>query len=91
MIKALQISIDKTSLKDEGDTKAVATWIKSFDKLLEFHNVFPVTWEATENDGKLVFTAWIPPDCLVDFEEAADEISEVYGDFDARDSEDWPT
>lgn len=83
MVKALQICLDKSSIRD--DNQAIATWIKSFDKLLEFHNVSPVTWEAQEIDSKLIFTAWIPPDCLSDFENVADEIAEVYAKFRGED------
>lgn len=74
MVKALQIAIDKKAVNDSGDTAAIATWIKSFDKLLANYNVMHVAWEAVESDGKLVFSAWVPADCLPEFENAADFI-----------------
>jgi len=84
VIKALKISLDKSQIKDEGDRKGLATWLKSYDKLLSYYNVEPVTWEALEEDDKFVFIAWIPPDCLPEFEEAAEFISETYRDYEAR-------
>lgn len=86
MVKALQISLDKSSVGDLPGRQAVTTWIKSFDTLLEYHNVSPVTWEAHEVESKLVFTAWIPHDCLPDFENVADEITEVYARFQGEDA-----
>ena len=84
MVKAMQISIDRSTLKDDGDTKAVATWIKSFDRLFAQYDVGPVTWEAVESEDKLTFVAWIPRDCMPEFEEAADFIAESFQGYQDR-------
>ena len=80
MIQALRISLDSDRVKDDGDKQAIATWVKSYDKLLLQFGVEPVTWTSDEEDGKMIFSAWIPPDCLPEFNKAATFLSEAFRD-----------
>ena len=82
MVKALKIAIDRENIKDDGDMSAITTWIESFDRLFAQQNVSPVVWETSETDDKVIFTAWIPPDCLPEFDEMSDFIAETFSKLD---------
>lgn len=82
MNRVLKIAVDKPTNK--GEKEAIGTLIKSFDRLLNQYEIDPVIWEADEDGDRFVFEAYIPGDCLPEFDECADFINECFAQFRER-------
>ena len=76
---ALKISIDNPTCPRES--KGCASLIEMMDKILVSHKIEPVTWITDESDGKLLFEAYIPADCMPELDEAAEFIAVEYAEF----------
>ena len=76
---ALSVAVEKPS--NEREKNFIGDLIKAFDKLLRDYEVEPVVWDTSETDSRFVFDAYIPGDCLPEFDECADFITEMYEDY----------
>jgi len=80
MHKAIRVSVDKPT--DPSEVEMCTLLIKKLDKLLVDNEISPVTWTADHVDDKVVFTAYIPADCLPELDQAADVIASYYDKFE---------
>ena len=76
---AMKIAIDKPSSTKES--RACADLVQALDTLMTTNEVEPVTWVASEEDDKLVFEAYIPADCMPEFDMISDFLAESYSEF----------
>lgn len=79
MPRAMKIAIDKPTTPKES--RACAKLVEALDTLMTTNEVEPVTWVASEEDDKLIFEAYIPADCMPEFDLISDYLAESYSDF----------
>lgn len=80
MTPVMRIAVDKPRTPTERN--AIVDLVDKFDELFELYDISPVVWTADEEEAKLAFVAYIPPDCMPEFDEAADKIAELFSAYD---------
>ena len=81
MTPVMRIAIDKP--RSPAEQQAIVDLVDKFDELFGLYDISPVVWTADEEEDKLAFVAYIPPDCMPEFDEAADRISELFSAYDS--------
>lgn len=79
MNKVIKLTIDKPDTR--RGRSAIAELVKSLDDLLESYDVFPVLWTSDVDEEGVVFTAYIPADCMPEFDQAADCLASRFNEF----------
>ena len=78
MNMAISLAVEKPETR--RGRKAVRDLVDTFDNLMEEYGISPVTWIMSEEGPKLVFKAYIPADCMPEYDEAADHIASCFRD-----------